>query len=274
MRPEVSNNKSIPFRFFVITFLWSWILWLPFVLGGSGIWDWDESLRSNLSMLAIILGAFGPAIAAVFSIKSLEGKNAVKPFLKSFLSIRFGWKVWLIIPLALGLANFLAWYLPVLFGYEKLPMLLPSILVFPVYWLVMIFLGGGQEEIGWRGYIMPFLESKYDLWAGNTILGIVWALWHAPLWFIPDSFQTFMPFPAFLIGCIGQSFFLSWAVKASGNKPMSAFVAHGASNAFIPLFPSLILATSIFQVHFWILEFLYLFIGIATLLSLKKTNTS
>jgi hypothetical protein len=25
--------KNVPLRFFVVTFLWSWIIWLPFVLG-------------------------------------------------------------------------------------------------------------------------------------------------------------------------------------------------------------------------------------------------
>ncbi|WP_194775375.1 CPBP family intramembrane glutamic endopeptidase [Pararhodonellum marinum] len=268
------NSKPIPVRFFVITFLWSWLLWLPFVLGGVGIWNWNESLRGSLSMPAILLGAFGPGIGAIYSIRTLQGKSFVRPFLKSFLSIKFGWKVWLIILGAMGIANFLAWYLPGFFGYERLPMLLPTIYVFPVYWLLMIFFGGGQEEIGWRGYIMPYLESKFGLWYGNTILGLIWAFWHLPLWAIPDSFQVFMPFPAFLIGCIGLSFFLSWVVKASKNKPMSALVAHGTSNAFLPIFPSLVMSTEVFQFHFWLLEFLVFGIGIMALLFMKIKNPS
>jgi len=266
------HNKSIPMRFFVVTFLWSWLLWLPFVLAGFGIWDWDENLRSSLRMPAILLGAFGPGIAAVYSISTLQGSSAVKPFLKTFLAIDFGWKVWVVIIGLLGLANFLAWYLPVFLGYERLPMLLPTIYVFPIYLLLMIFFGGGQEEVGWRGYIMPYLESNYGLWYGNILLGIIWTLWHGPLWFMADSFQTYLPFPAFLIGCIGLSFFFSWVVKAAKNKPMSALVAHGTANAFIPVFPSIIMATDVFQLHFWILEFLVLVIGIIALLSVTKTR--
>lgn len=111
MKTDVLNNTSIPIRFFVITFLWSWLLWLPFVLDGLGVWEWDENLRSSLRMPAILLGAFGPGIAAVYSISSLEGRSAVKPFLKPFLSINFGRNVWVSILVALGGANFLAWYL-------------------------------------------------------------------------------------------------------------------------------------------------------------------
>lgn len=263
-------EKQIPLRFFTVTFLWSWLLWLPFVLVGVGIWEMNNDLRPYLTMAAIIIGAFGPAIGAIYSIKTIEGNLAVRPFLRSFLSIDFGWKVWVSIFGVFGLASFLAWYLPGFFGYERLPMLLPTIYVFPVYWLLMVFLGGGQEEIGWRGYIMPFLESKYGLWYGNIVLGIVWAFWHAPLWFITDSFQTYMPFTAFLIGCIGLSFFLSWVVKSSNHKPMSALVAHGTFNSFMPVFPSLVMATGVFQLHFWILEILMLGIGIVALLSIKK----
>lgn len=270
MYSDTLNSKSIPVRFFVVTFLWSWLLWMPFVLGGVGIWEWNESLRRSLSMPAILLGAFGPGIGALYSIRTLQGKSAVKPFLKSFLSIKFGWKVWLIILGVLGTANFLAWYLPGLWGYERLPMYLPNIYVFPFFWLLMIIFGGGQEEIGWRGYIMPHLESRFGLWIGNTILGVIWAFWHIPLWFIPGTFQTFMPFPAFLIGCIGLSFFLSWVVKASNNNPMSALVAHGTSNAFMSVFPSLVMATHVFQLHFWILELIIMIIGVIALSRIKK----
>jgi uncharacterized protein len=55
------------------------------------------------------------------------------------------------------------------------------VFVFPVVWLFMVVLGGGQEEIGWRGYAMPLLESRYGLWTGNLVLGLVWSLWHVPL---------------------------------------------------------------------------------------------
>ncbi|WP_240510803.1 type II CAAX endopeptidase family protein [Algoriphagus antarcticus] len=223
-------------------------------------------------MSAIILGAFGPAMGALFSIRTLQGKSAVKPFLKSFLSVDFSWKIWVTIITVLGLVNFLAWYLPGFFGYERLPMLLPTIYIFPIYLLLMIFLGGGQEEVGWRGYIMPYLESKFGLWYGNILLGIIWAFWHVPLWFISDSFQIYMPFAAFLIGCIGLSFFLSWLIKASKHKPMSALVAHGTSNAFMPVFPSVVMANDVFQLNFWILELLILGIGIIALLSIKTTN--
>jgi hypothetical protein len=104
MNQKALNIKPIPLRFFVVTFLWSWLLWLPFVLGGVGIWGWNESLRSSLSMPAILLGAFGPGIGALYSIRTGQGKSAVKPFLKSFLSNLVGKS---------GLSFLVLWALPI-----------------------------------------------------------------------------------------------------------------------------------------------------------------
>jgi hypothetical protein len=40
----------------------------------------------------------------------------------------------------------------------------------------------------------------------------------------------------------------------------------------LPVFSSLVLATGVFQIHFWILEILYLLIGIVAFASLKNNE--
>lgn len=271
-----SIKESFPFRFFIVTFLWSWIIWLPFVLSGLGVFKISENL-SFLTMPVIILGAFGPAAGAIYSIKTLKGGKEVKPFLKSFLPLTFSWKLWISIFLIVGLINIIAWYVPELFGFERLPMLLPNAYIFPIYLVIMILFGGGQEEIGWRGYIMPFLEAKYGLWTGNIILGLVWACWHIPLWFMPGSTQVYMPFIAFLIGCIGMSFIFSWVMKRSNGKPISGLIAHGSFNAFIPLFPTLVMQSGVTQTRFWLHEIMILCVGtliMAVLIKKDKASES
>lgn len=259
-------TERIPLRFFWVTFLWSWLIWTPLVLASWGILDISKDLLSVITMPIIIIGAFGPAVGAIYSISTLKGRKEVKIFLKSFLSLKFSWKLWIAIFAIIGLVNILAWYVPELFGYDRVPMLLPNAYVFPVYWLYMVLLGGGQEEIGWRGYILPFIESKYGFWVGNIILGSIWAGWHIPLWFIIGASQTFMPFIAFLIGLTGLSFFFSWVVKRSNGRPISGLIAHGTSNAFIPLFPTIIFEYEVFQLRFWLHEILILCIGIIILM--------
>ncbi len=266
----MTAGARVPLRFFVVTFAWSWIVWAPLALAGLGVVQLDDELQALLTFPALVLGAFGPAVGTIFAIWTLDGRAAVATFLRRFASLRFGWKAWLAMFAVLGAVNVVAWYLPELFGYARPPMLLPTALVFPVWWLLMVFLGGGQEEIGWRGYIMQPLEERFGLWGGNVVLGVVWSAWHAPLWFVPGSTQASMPFVAFTIGTIGLSFFFSWLMKASGDRPMAGLMVHGTYNAIIPLFPTIATDADASQVRWWLHQVLLLLVGTVFLLRVAR----
>jgi len=216
----------------------------------------------GIDFVMMVIAAFGPAVGAIFSVYTIEGKGSLKIFFKPFLSLKFGWKVWLSIFLVLGISSIIAWIIPEFFGEERLPSFLPSVYVFPIYILIVTFFGGGQEEIGWRGYIMPYLEKKFGLILGGLILGIVWAVWHLPMWFLPGSSQIYMNFFGFILLTIGYSYFFSWIIKASGNKLFSGLIAHGVANAYAALFPYLIMLDNVKQSRMWIYYILILIIGI------------
>jgi membrane protease YdiL (CAAX protease family) len=150
--------------------------------------------------------------------------------------------------------------------------MLQNIYTFPLFLLLNTFILGGQEEIGWRGYILPYLEKRFGLIVGSLILGIVWAVWHIPLWFIPGTSQSYMNFFAFLISCIGVSYFLSWVKKASGNRLLSCIIAHGTINSFVILFPIFVTDNDSIQVRFWIFCILKLIVGIIIVISRVKKN--
>ncbi len=265
-------NVRLPLRFFVVTFAWSWVVWAPLVLAGLGVVHLEEDLRALLTFPALAVGAFGPAVGACFAVWTLEGRAALTAFLRRFLSLRFGWQAWLAMFAVLGAVNVVAWYLPELFGVDRPPMLLPSALVFPVWWLLMVFLGGGQEEVGWRGYILEPLEARFGLWRGNVVLALVWTAWHGPLWFIPGTTQESMPLVAFAIGTIGLSCFFSWVMKASGGRPMAGLMVHGTYNAFIPLFPTIATEADASQVRWWLHQVLLLVVGTAFLLRVARAR--
>jgi uncharacterized protein len=260
--------------FFALTFLWSWVIWAPLVLAGLGIIPLDAELVMRLAMPAAMLGAFGPAFGACLSIWTLDGLPALKQFLRRFTSLRFGWKAWTAIFVVLGALNVIAWYAPELLGDVRLPMLLPTAAVFPIWWLLMVLLGGGQEEVGWRGYILEPLENRYGLWGGNIVLGLVWTLWHLPLWFMPGSSQEHMPFVAFALGNIGLCFFFSWVLKASGGRPLAGLIAHGTNNAFIALFPTIVLQPDALQTRWWIHQTLLLVVGALFMLRLTRRGAT
>jgi hypothetical protein len=49
-------------------------------------------------------------------------------------------------------------------------------------------------------------------------------------------------------------------------------IAHGTINAFIPVFPTIIMETDVFQTRFWFHEFLFLIVGAIFLASWVKKN--
>jgi len=258
----MNNNVRFPFRFFIITFIWSWLILAPLILCSLKIIPVSDKLLSFLIFPGISLGVFGPLVGALIALRKEYGKGSSGKYLRSFLDFRLGWKGYIFPILIFGGSTFIAWFSPEIFGEKRLQMILPSLWMFIPYLLLMIFFGGGQEEFGWRAYALPILESKFGIWYANIILGIIHAFWHLPLWFITGSGQTYMNFGGFILLTIGYSFILSWIRKISGNRPFSGLYSHGLANAFIPFIPTIILQLNTPQPRFWIWVTLTLIIGI------------
>jgi len=48
------------------------------------------------------------------------------------------------------------------------------------FFLMNCIHGGLSEEPGWRGFALPRLQVKFSPLVASLILGVVWAVWHAP----------------------------------------------------------------------------------------------
>ena len=117
--------------------------------------------------------------------------------------------------------------IPVIFGLTQLkqPIYMGLVLIIPM------IIGGGIEEIGWRGLLQPELEKKYPHIISAICVGIIWAIWHLPLWFIDGTNQQNMNFLWFCINTIMLSFFIGSVTYVSGSIFM-AILAHAEINAF------------------------------------------
>jgi membrane protease YdiL (CAAX protease family) len=60
----------------------------------------------------------------------------------------------------------------------------------PVPFLISMLIGGPlAEEPGWRGTAYPRLRAKMNRLQAGLVLGVIWAIWHVPLFFIPGTIQ-------------------------------------------------------------------------------------
>lgn len=186
-------------QFFIITFVWSWIIWLPFVLPYFGLYEMTETLQ-GLVIPALTLGAFGPLAAALILTYHEGGLKAIKAYFKRCLNFRIKLIYYFIaVVLALGITA-LAHYFTNILGIDTLPnSLIPDEISIPIYilivpYMIMMFLvGGGQEEFGWRGYAQDPLQDRFGIIKGSLIIGLLWGLWHSPLWLIPNEGHSYYP---------------------------------------------------------------------------------
>lgn len=49
-----------------------------------------------------------------------------------------------------------------------------------LFFFYNIIYGGLSEEPGWRGFALPRLQARFSPFVSSLILGVIWAVWHAP----------------------------------------------------------------------------------------------
>ncbi|MFX1418834.1 MAG: CPBP family intramembrane glutamic endopeptidase [Promethearchaeota archaeon] len=220
-------------RFILITFTFSWLLWLPSLLSSFNLIQFQPWFN-----LFMILGSFGPFVAG-FSLAYVDrGIKGVK-----VLWTR-GWhcekKIYILISLAL---------IPLLCGFS---LLLSSIfsgvnlseyqIQYP-YGLIfaevlgMFFFGGPfQEEFGWRGYALNNLQSKLNAFESSLILGGTWSIWHYPLFFIPGTTYTYQSFFSFTITILALSIIFTWLHNSTNGSVLVAMLFHSSVNTTYVLY--------------------------------------
>lgn len=104
----------------------------------------------------------------------------------------------------------------------------PLYMLFPLFFM-MIF-GGGLEELGWRGVLVHNLREINPIFI-SVAVGIVWACWHIPLFFVKGVLQYHTPFLPFLISVVAYSFITTPLYLKSGSV-IPCIIAHALINAF------------------------------------------
>lgn len=94
------------------------------------------------------------------------------------------------------------------------------------------------EELGWRGYALPRLAASVGLGSASLILGVVWAAWHLPLFFLPESGSTGQSFPAYLLQVTAMSVVFAFLYWKTGGSLLLVMLAHAAVNNTTGIVPA------------------------------------
>ncbi|MGE5652713.1 MAG: type II CAAX prenyl endopeptidase Rce1 family protein [Bacillota bacterium] len=67
------------------------------------------------------------------------------------------------------------------------------------------------EELGWRAYALNELQKRHSPLVSSVLLGVVWGLWHTPLWFISGyaGYDLVKYIMFFMVGIIATSIIIT-----------------------------------------------------------------
>jgi uncharacterized protein len=213
--------------YFGLAYLISWTIWLPLYGHIFGL--------TNLPVLPFQhgLGGLGPLTASVLTTWMFFKKAGLKNLLIKCLQVKP--LIYLIVALFSPLAlTFLAFAID--YSIAKTPIDLSGILrtkEFPQFNILtffiynLIFFGFG-EEVGWRGFALPRLQSKSNALTSSILLTGFWALWHLPLFFYRPGYLTmgWAGIFGWIFSLLTGSILLTWLYNSSQASILICAVFH------------------------------------------------
>jgi membrane protease YdiL (CAAX protease family) len=94
------------------------------------------------------------------------------------------------------------------------------------------------EEIGWRAYALPRLAHRIGLAWASFLIGVVWAAWHLPGFFMPEFANYGQSFPLFIAGVIPMSVAMAWLYWRTNGSLLLTMLMHAAVNNTTGIVPS------------------------------------
>jgi len=232
--PTAFLRYANPRRFFALALGLSWLFWTPIALLG-----WEPFSMPGVVLFA--LGGLGPAATEFVLILRDADPEYVRDYKQRVIDYRRIGPRWaLVVLLFFPVVNGIALGIVVLTG-GPLPafetatdLIADPITILPYAGFILLF-GPLPEELGWRGYALDGLQARWSAFSASLILGILWAAWHLPLFFMEGSFQAELglltPQFAFYTGSIVVSSILyTWIYNNTNRSTLSAILFHFMTN--------------------------------------------
>lgn len=227
--PEDATAARHPLvAFFVLAYLLTWVALLPALTGNGD--------HPPVVLGGYLIGAFGPTFAALAVTYRAGGRNAVRTLLGRLTIWRVPlrwWAIALLLPAVLkfgvlGLLILAGNPLPV-FDLDPLPVVVATMVIGG------LVPGAIGEELGWRGFALPRLTARYGIATASLVLGVLWALWHVPTFYLPFTAQESLPAGWLLLEIAAASVLYAWLVENARWSVLLAIAFHAANNALSPL---------------------------------------
>src|SRR5438876_7137405 len=217
-------------RFFVLTYALMWACFITVAAAGIPVY-------APLGGVLVLLGTFGPSLVALWLTARTEGDGGVRALLGGVLRWRVATR-WYVFALAylpaikstVALVHRLAAGAWPRFGDEPWYAILAAISFSTPF--------QAGEEIGWRGYALPRLATRFGLARASILLGLIWAFWHLPQFFIREVDTYGQSFLVFVLQVTALSVAMAWLYARTRGSLLLVMLLHSAVNNAKDIVPS------------------------------------
>lgn len=220
----------------VLMFLYTWTI----DLSNSGI------LPFNVPFAVVLTVGWGFIFVSLLMTWLTLGKKAMAALFKQFFLWRVGWKWYLVAILLLPALQFASVYLtslltrvPMDFSHLMIRDVVPldaPLLALVIPWLLFEILTNG-EEMGWRGYVLPRLQARYNALVSSLIVGVIWSVWHLPK-FMGTGMSGERSFFWFTLAHLALAVLYTWLYNNTRGSLLLVTLFHATGNTagmFLPV---------------------------------------
>jgi membrane protease YdiL (CAAX protease family) len=229
-----------PFQFFFLTLLGTSIFWFAaaYLSHQKGVEKWQ--------IFPMLAGLLVPCVVALVMIYGSQNSALIQSFWERLLLFKISGRSLLVIA-AIPIVFFCATAISLLFGKSAEQFHLASEFNVMKGWkllslIVPLLLAPALEEMGWRGYGIDSLRANFNVFSTSMLFGLLWALWHVPLFFIKgyyqyELWQSSIVYTAnFFISIIPVAIITNWVYFQNGRSILLLILVHGLLNACAILF--------------------------------------
>lgn len=231
-----------PVLFYILVTLIPWISW--FTAGYISHITPSNNLNILVASILGIVGLISPMVIAFSMI--LPDKELRADILERFFSFKKIKSIYIFATFFLMLASILlAQVVSLLFGYSSDQFKLSGVFsfsagVFPAWFMLLI--APVLEELAWHTYGTDCLRKRFSLISTSLMFAIYWGMWHFPLSFIKDYYQSNLAESGwiyslnFVVSLIPYVLLMNWLYYKTGRNILVAIIFHITAGFFNEIF--------------------------------------
>ena len=220
--------------FLLLAYALTWVLLGPWFYAVTVVYHGDIPNWLWAVAPVAFVGGWGPTVAALTVAARTGEHGAVRRLLGSLTIWRVPTRWYLVTialpPLLVAASVFIVDQGPATLRRFDLGAALANI---PRAYLLALPFGPLGQELGWRGFALPRLLSRFGPVKASLVLGFLWTFWHAPmmLWFPGAAIPSFMTLSVtsvaiFLVQITAETVLMTYLFLRTNGSVLLAVLAH------------------------------------------------